>query len=74
MLFNEKEMLNLCKELGVKVVSEKRFPTLGDIELTPDVIREIFEMKMERTQNDTTLQGRNIFDIRASLKTPVHKE
>lgn len=63
MLFNEKEMLNLCKELGVKVVSEKRFPILGDIELTPDVIREIFEMKMERTQNDTTLQGRNIFDI-----------
>lgn len=42
MLFNEKEMLELCKELNIEVVESKDYPKLQEIELTPDVINSIF--------------------------------
>lgn len=36
MLFNEKEMIELCSEMGIEIVEKKEgYPLLNGIELTP---------------------------------------
>ena len=43
MLFNEKEILDLCKELNIEVVESSGYPTLDGMELTPEVINNFFD-------------------------------
>lgn len=42
MLFSEKEILELCNNLGIEVVEKEGYPLLNDIEITPDLAVKYF--------------------------------
>lgn len=66
MLFNEKIMLDLCKELNIKVVESKNYPKLDELELSPNVINSLFLSTVDSNM-DSAIENNRYFVINTDL-------
>ena len=73
MMFNEKEMLELCEKYGICVVEKEGYPLLGGIELSPDFsISELLDEAHSVNVEERTLYTNSI-KMRVDFSSTVFK-